>query len=354
MIADMTNEPNNVEEEIVYDEVEVLDGLSVLEATDRAQINQQVATAKRYPRSVDRALKEAMTLATLDEETAASMFYVLPRAGRKIEGPSARLAEVMAYSWGNLRAEADVIAEDAKYVTAMGTCFDLERNVAVRVRVKRRITDKHGKKYKEDMIGVTSNAAISIALRNATFKVIPQALVNRIYLAARKASIGEGGTMTQKRQNALDWFLKVGVSEEQVFKILEVVGLDDIGEEELIALRGIKTALKTGETTVEQLFTQHNVSDGAVEMNEALAAETAAEDESQEPEPQQESPAQPDMEALARRSELMRDQLLKNLDRVKPANLDAWRTKHADLFESMLPEHQQLVENEIARKGRDE
>jgi len=212
-----------------------------------------------------------MALATMDEDTAASMFYVLPRSGKKIEGPSARLAEVMTYSWQNLRAEADVIDTDGKYVTAMGTCFDMERNVAVRVRVKRRITDKNGVRYNDDMIAVTSNAATSIALRNAVFKVIPQALTKRIYEAARKASIGQGGTMTQKRQNALAMFVKMGFKEAQVFELLGVRGIDDIGEDELISLRGTMTALKDGETTVEQLLSKSRVeSDGAAELNEAV------------------------------------------------------------------------------------
>lgn len=249
----------------------LLDGAGALGAVDRASIDVQVSTAKQYPRSVDKSLKEAMTLATLDEETAATMFYVLPRGGKKIEGPSTRLAEVMAYSWGNLRADADIVAEDKTHVTAMGTCFDLEKNVAVRVRVRRRITDKRGKRFNEDMIGVTSNAAISIALRNAVFKVIPAALVGRIYQEARKASVGKGGTMVQRRQAALEWFGKVGVTPEQVFELLEVRGIEDVGMDELITLRGLKTAIKDGETTVEQAFRRVDASEGTDELNEALA-----------------------------------------------------------------------------------
>jgi hypothetical protein len=250
--------------------MELLDGAGALTAVDRAAIDIQVATAKRYPRSVDRSLKEALTLATLDEETAGSMFYALPRSGKTIEGPSARLAEVMAYSWGNLRVDADIVAEDRGTVTAMGTCFDLEKNVAVRVRVKRRITDKKGVRYNEDMIGVTSNAAISIALRNCVFKVIPAALTRRIYAEARKASLGKGGTITQKRQNALTWFGKMGVSDAQVFEVLGVRGIDDLGEDQLITLRGLKNAIQDGETTVEQTFRPSRHSEDTDELNAAL------------------------------------------------------------------------------------
>lgn len=252
---------------------QMLEGSTALEAVDRASIDVQVSTAKKYPRSVDKSLKEALTLATLDEETAASMFYALPRSGKTVEGPSARLAEVMAYSWGNLRADADIVAEDRTHITAMGTCFDLEKNVAIRVRVKRRITDRHGKRYNEDMIGVTSNAAISIALRNAVFKVIPAAMVRKIYHEARKASIGQAGTMTQKRQGLMDWYGKAGVEPQEIFDLLDVGGLDDIGEEDLITLRGLANAIKEGETTVEQTFrSTRDTDEKSSELNEAVKA----------------------------------------------------------------------------------
>jgi len=251
--------------------IESLDaGSLALTAVDRASIDSQVATAKRYPRSITKSLQEALTLATLDEETAGSMFYAVPRDKKMIEGPSARLAEIIAYSWGNLRADADIVDEGRTHITAMGTCFDLEKNVAIRVRVKRRITDKHGKRYGEDMIGVTSGAAISIALRNSVFKVVPRALVDRIYQAARKASLGRGGTIAQKRQKAFELFAKMGVKPEEIFKALDVVGMDDIGEEQLVVLRGLANALKDGETTVEQTFRPTSQSRTTTDLNAAL------------------------------------------------------------------------------------
>lgn len=275
----------------------LLDGADALTAVDRASIDVQVTTAKRYPRSVDNSLKEALSLATLDEETAAGCFYALPRSGKTIEGPSVRLAEIMAYTWGNLRADADIVAEDRTHITAMGTCFDLEKNVAVRVRVKRRITDRNGKRFNEDMIGVTSNAAIAIALRNAIFKVVPQAFVKRIYERARTASIGEGGTITQKRQNALDWFGKAGATPEQVFEALGVKGLDDIGENELITLRGLQTAIKDGETSVEQTFHPSKHSEGSKELDRALKGEEPV--ATQEPPEEKESAGEQEVQAEA-------------------------------------------------------
>lgn len=249
---------SNAEPEVVTGEVVDLEpigtGGTLIPTADNAAIDSQIATAKNWPRSIDRALKQARTLATLDEETAASCFYALPRAGKTIEGPSTRLAEIMASSWGNLRVDADIVDETETHVVAAASCLDLESNVAIRVRVKRRITDRNGRRFNDDMIGVTSNAAISIAFRNAVFRVVPMAFTNQIYRAARQAAVGKGGTLTQKRQAALAWFSKLAVQEEQVFAVLGVRGLNDIGEDQLATLRGLVTAIKGGETTVEEAF----------------------------------------------------------------------------------------------------
>jgi len=253
---------------------EATSGATSLTAVERAAIDSQVATAKQYPRSVDKSIKDALTLATMDEDTAASCFYALPRSGKTIEGPSARLAEIMAYSWGNFRADAEISHEDRTHIVAVGTAFDVEKNVAIRVRVRRRITDRDGKRYNEDMISVTANAAISIALRNAVFKVIPRSIVDRVYIAARRASLGKGGTITQKRQKAMEWFAKLGKNEAQVCEVLGVRGVDDIGEDQLITLRGMVTAIQDGEANVETLFRKGDAaSDEADELNVALAGD---------------------------------------------------------------------------------
>lgn len=266
----------NEQIEVLDDETEVveeIDGGLAITAIDRAAIDMQVATAKQYPRVVSRSIDEALELATYDEETAAACFYAMPRKGKTIEGPSVRLAEIMAYSWGNLRVETDIVSINGTHVTAMGTAYDCQRNIGFRSRVQRRITDKRGVRFNDDMIGVTSNAAASIAKRNAVFAVIPGPFVKKVYQAARQASIGKGGTTQQKRQASLDWFAKVGVTEQQVFELLGVRAAEDIGPDELIKLRGLATAIKDGETTVEETFTPSKHSGKTDELNEAINAD---------------------------------------------------------------------------------
>jgi len=233
------------------DEVVSSSGLSNLV---RAEIDIQIATAKRFPRSVVNFKREAEAMATLDEDTAATMFYVIPRGGKNIEGPSVRLAEIVGSAWGNLRYSAQIIAIENKQIVAQGTCLDLEKNVAAQVEIRRRITDKNGKRFNDDMIGVTANAACSIALRQAIFKVVPFAYIKGIYGKAQEVSIGKGLTMEQRRSRAFEWFTKIGAKQEDVFKVIKKKGVEDVTVDDLITLQGIRTAVMEGETTWEAIL----------------------------------------------------------------------------------------------------
>lgn len=234
--------------------------INALATLQRADIDSQIATAREFPRSVAKFMKEAGTLVSIDEEVAEACIYSLPRGkddqGNKkfITGPSARFAEIIQYSFGNNSAGGRIVATDKETITAQGVYKDLERNVTTTKEVSRRITDKYNKRYNADMIGVTGNAAISIALRNAVLAGIPQALWLPIYEKAKQASVGDITTLTAKRANALAWFAKVGVSEEQIYAKLGVAGLDDIGLDQLETLVGIKTALRRGDYTPERAF----------------------------------------------------------------------------------------------------
>lgn len=230
------------------------DGAAVLATLERSQLDQQIATAKRWPRSIKKFKDEAMQLATLDEETAASMFYVLPRGGKSIEGPSARLAEVVGSAWGNLRYGSRVISVDDSFITAQGVAFDLEKNISASVDVRRRITDSRGRRYNDDMIVMTGNAAAAIALRNAIFKVVPFALVKSIYDAAKLTSVGKASSLVQTRAKAITALSKMGATEPQILQALGKAGIDDIGLEDIITLRGWYTALKDGDTKLEDLL----------------------------------------------------------------------------------------------------
>jgi hypothetical protein len=228
--------------------------VSTLESLARAEIDMQIVTAKRFPRSIAQFRKEALELACIDEETAASCRYVIQRAGKMIEGPGIRLAEIVAFAWKNLRYGARVISDNGRIITAQGFALDLENNNASTIEAGRRCIDKHGRRYSDDMIVVTGNAVCSIALRNALFRVIPLSFVRPIYLAAIKVAVGDATTLNARRAEMMEYFAKLNVSPERIYQMLQVNGLADIGLDQLALLRGVATAIKDNETTIEQAF----------------------------------------------------------------------------------------------------
>lgn len=241
-----------------YEEGREVSGMSVEGGTvallNRSEIDMQVATAHKFPRSIQRFRKEALQMVTLNEQVAESCIYALPRSGKTIEGPSARFAEVVASAWGNCRAGARVVSDAGDFITAQGVFHDLERNVAITYEVQRRITNNKGQRFNADMIGVTGNAASSIALRNAILKGVPKAFWDDMYQAARAVVMGDFTTLANRRADALKAFISLGVSNEQVFAKLGVEGVVDITLEHLVVLRGLITAIKDGDTTPEMAF----------------------------------------------------------------------------------------------------
>lgn len=229
---------------------------SMIGALAKAEIDTQVATAHAYPRSVARAIKNINSLVTISEAAAEECNYALPRGGKPITGPSVRLAEIVASQWGNCRIGARVVHVDRfeKYVEAEGFFHDLETNMATTARVRRRIVDRQGRLFNDDMITVTGNAACSIAKRNAILGGVPKAVWNEAYQTALATIKGDVKTLPERRDGAFKAFAAFGVTPEQIVEALDLGGIEDITLEHLATLIAMHKAIKDGEQTVEEYF----------------------------------------------------------------------------------------------------
>ena len=230
----------------------------VLQAINASEIDIQVSTAKQYPRNIPDVLNKISTYATMDVETAADCFYVLRRNGSNgsntVEGLSVRMAEIIAGAWGNLRVQTRIVGNDGRTITAQGICHDLETNVAVSVEVKRRITDKYGKTYSEDMQVVTGNAASAIAFRNAVLKVVPKAVTKRVIEGVKQVALGQSLDLETSRQKMLEYFAKLGVTKDMILDYLNLKKVEEIDKEAVFELRATANAIKEGTTTVQETF----------------------------------------------------------------------------------------------------
>lgn len=281
--------PNLPSNETIEDGHVQLVAADALAAIERSQVDMQISTAKKYPRSVKAFLDESISMISLSPEIAEGCNYKLKRKNKDggltyIEGPSVRLLEIAASAYGNLRYGSRTIGIDDEFVTSQGVAFDMERNVASSVEVKRSIKGKFGR-YSNDMIMITANAAGSIARRNALNGVIPRVYIQALSEHAKKVALGDIKTLPERRQRAFDYFTKtLGVPLEKVLTYLEKKSIEDCNLADVSDLQDLKTALKEGQSTVEDIFSDKPAQE-APKQKPPLEAKV--------PPPQQEKPLPP-------------------------------------------------------------
>ena len=268
----MENENNG------YEVMQVSHDQSIIQvdAVERANVDSQVATAKQYPRDISRSVNNSIAMATMDYATAQSCGYALPRGGKPITGPSVHLAKLLVSNWGNMRAEAKVVKITDKQVISRGTCWDLENNVATAFEVRRSIVGKNGKRFSDDMITVTGNAANSIAYRNAVFSVIPKAITDKVYQAAQHfitGDLSDEEKLVARRKKCIDFFRdEYGITENEVVMLCGKQTVNQIKADQIALLLGITQSLKDGDTTVEEVMRPYRS-----EENKKTIADKAAE-----------------------------------------------------------------------------
>lgn len=273
----MENENNGYEVmQVSHDQ-----GIIQVDAVERANVDSQVATAKQYPRDLARSVNNSIAMATMDYATAQSCGYALPRGGKPITGPSVHLAKLLVSNWGNMRAEAKVVQITDKQVISRGTCWDLENNVATAFEVRRSIVGKNGKRFSDDMITVTGNAANSIAYRNAVFSVIPKAITDKVYQAAQHfitGDLSDEEKLVARRKKCIDFFKdEYGITEQEVVMLCGKQTVNQIKADQIALLLGITQSLTDGDTTVDELMKPYRKEENKKSIT-AMAADAAKTD----------------------------------------------------------------------------
>ena len=230
-----------------------------IEAISRAEIDTQIATAKKYPRNIAAVKSQMLTIATMDEETASACFYSLPRGGKNVQGPSVRMAEIALSCYGNVKAGTRILSVETganPHAVVQAVVHDMEKNVAFSVEKRRRIVGKkkNNGKPDEDDINLAVNAGSAIAFRDAVFKVVPGALVKAVYEAAKKVAVGDIKSLSVQREKIVGRLKQMGAKEDRIFALLGIRKLDEITLEHVETLIGIGTALRDGNITLEEAF----------------------------------------------------------------------------------------------------
>lgn len=232
---------------------------SALEAITRGEVDTQIATAHKYPRSMQQFKRRGIDMATIDIETAESCIYVRPvgmKNGKQqyAEGLSVRMAEIVGASYGNLRVGSMIVEQTERFVVTRGFAHDLESNFASTSECKEPTVTKDGKPFSEGMRAVIAKAALAKARRDATFQVVPKALCRPIENAARALIAGDTKSLDDRKANAAQYVSRLNIAPDRVWSALGVKGADDLTSESLLTLAGLRNAIKDGDATVDEAF----------------------------------------------------------------------------------------------------
>jgi hypothetical protein len=233
-------------------------GIEIMEAQERASIDSQVATAKKYPRNLLRVQNNSISIACMSKETAESCRYAKPTGGKNVTGASVHLARIVCQQYGNIRVQQRIKQITQTTIIAEAVAFDMETNYASCAEARRSIIGKNGQRYSESVIETNAMAVMAIAERNAILKVIPKSIIDSVYNEAFKFANGDlsdNAKLLIARDKTIEFFKnEYGVTEDKVTQSIGLKTKEAIKPEHIADLRGFMQALKDKETTVEDLF----------------------------------------------------------------------------------------------------
>jgi hypothetical protein len=221
---------------------------------NKGELEMQMEFARKFPRSMDKVMATLKSRTCYNQAIALEMTYSLPRGGKQITGASSRFAEILAASWGNNMSMCRVVGADQEWVRAQGIYFDCESNYRHGREVARRITGSDGRRFNQDMIGVTGNAAASIAFRNAVLNGIGKGVWFATWMETQKVAIGSAESVVKERTAVLEWAKQAGITGEMLFNTLSVQGVQDIVGDKFLALKVMQKEVMSGEKSIDDVF----------------------------------------------------------------------------------------------------
>jgi hypothetical protein len=218
-------------------------------------IKERTEIARENKRDIPSILEEIKTLATMSNDTALSCFYVVfnPQDNKPFVGISVRFAEIITSCWGNIHAGSKITQNNGMSVTVQGFVHDFEKNAVFTVEVQRSL----GKLSSEKAIQAT-NAASSIAFRNAIFKAIPAAITRSVAIEIKKYIV-ENVDGVQLSRDLISYFNSKGITKADIEKVIGT-NMEYIDAEKLFMLMGLRNAIEEGDTTIAEVFGKGEVS----------------------------------------------------------------------------------------------
>jgi len=254
MTNDLTTQFNTAQNNIEQQSVLAQSSVS----REMEEVKGAIFLAKQFPRNYFEAEKRILD-ACKRPSLAETAMYTYNRGSTKVEGPSIRLAEVLAQNWGNLSYGIQELEQRNGESVAKAYCWDLETNV----RQEKTFTVKHSLKTRQGLKQLTDPRDIyekvandgARRVRACILSVIPGDVVEMAIEQCRQTLTGNSDKPLKDRVSAaLNHFKeKYGVTQEMIEDRFGYAA-SSFSEFDLVQLTSIRNSLKDKMSTVEDWF----------------------------------------------------------------------------------------------------
>lgn len=229
------------------------------------EVQGQMYLAKTFPRKILEA--EAKILKECERKSLAeTALYSYPRGGTTIEGPSIRLAEVIARNYGNIMYGLTELSQNNGESEVEAYAFDLETNT----RASRKFVVKHIRQKRSGNVELVDPRDIYEMVANqgqrrvraVILEIIPADIVDKAVAQCNKTLKGAYSEPLEDRiVNMVRAFDKLGVPQSAIERRLNHV-VDVTTETEIASLIKIHSSIKDGMSKREDWF---DISSGQAE-----------------------------------------------------------------------------------------
>lgn len=249
-------------------------GFAVEKSRAVAEIQASMVVAQGRPRDEMKCYQKVMK-ACERLSLASTAMYAYKRGGAMVEGPSIRLAEVLARAWGNITYGMREVSRTDGESEVEAFAWDLESNVKVsRHFVVRHVRDKKGGATKlteeRDVYEMMANMG-QRRVRACLLELIPGDVVEEAVVKCKLTlAKGDGKPIEDRIRAMLVAFDGVGVNQEMIEKYLQHK-VSAIVPAQLVKLQQIYQSINTGVAEREEFFDVSEKS-GVNDLNSSLSS----------------------------------------------------------------------------------
>lgn len=223
---------------------------------EATEVQAMVVMAKQFPRNQIQAMDRILNACTR-QSLAEGAVYSYPRGGQNVEGPSIRLAEVLAQNWGNIDFGIREISQANGESTVEAYAWDLETNTR-QVKVfqvpHKRFTGGKTKPLSDprDIYEIVANNGAR-RLRACILGVIPGDVVEAAVAQCSTTLAAHVDLSDESIKKMIDAYAAFGVTVEMV-QLRYQCRIEAIRPAQFLELRKIYTSIKDGMSKASDWF----------------------------------------------------------------------------------------------------